>query len=744
MYKPRITVLTGLAVGLSLYCVGIADDRETALAPDEPGALWVITPEQTDYAPKLAAPPSASLAGSLTILSADEQEPAVAAAAPSLELLSGSDAESVWDFDSEVDRLRTARSDSPQDDLQQRFTKIVTQPSSPSDLAEEPPGDLPLWNLDDEPVARIPVLEAKTSILPEPELAVFTGHILAEPEADLVSVFDIAQPQPTHGDAPGASLGGPVGSDTVGGDPDAGDPPAGELAIPLVEPLDLQSIRLAALQSDRQISIVRFQQEEAATGIDIAEARFDPIFGAALFGGERDSQVRNIIQSFGANSTVQQSYFLRPYEENQFFLRKRTYVGGQATIGFTSDYLSLDPADQFVFFNPGWDSRLRFQYQQSLLRGFGKAVNTAPIVIAARRADQSAFTFQARVQQLLRDVELAYWDWELAFAIQQLLEEDEDRARGLWNREQESLRIGTSTVASEAQARERYHQAQIALIAGMSLTTIGELRLRQVAGLPPVEGFAFVPADSAETERHVDDLHVAICNSVRRPEILAQQAAVAAANAQALIAENGLKPDLSVTLDYSMLGLEERFDDSLSTLGNFEYNEWTAGIRYTQPLYWRAERAAFRRAQWTIARQQATLDQVQHVISHEVANAYEQVRATAAQLQVFDDRTQAAKMEVDARTELYNNRQGPLDLLIDAQDRYLAARTEYLVALATHQKAITLLNYASGMILEDQILIDDPALLGVPGIGCPIASEPVADGEPVPQDDEADNAIPEN
>jgi outer membrane protein TolC len=243
----------------------------------------------------------------------------------------------------------------------------------------------------------------------------------------------------------------------------------------------------------------------------------------------------------------------------------------------------------------------------------------------------------------------------------------------------------------------------------MSLSTLGELKLRQVAGLPPADGFAFVPGESADEKRPFDDLYLAIGHSVQRPEVQAQQAAIAASNAGTVIAKNGLKPDLSVIADYSMLGLEERLDDSFSTLGDARFYEWTVGIRYTQPLYWRGEQAAVRKAEWAVAKQQTIMDQLRHVISHQVASAYQVVEASASQLDVQRERIRVAESELAARTELYNASRGQLEDLFDSQDRLLQARTDYQVTLTNHQKAITELNYASGMILDDQfVFADDP------------------------------------
>jgi len=478
--------------------------------------------------------------------------------------------------------------------------------------------------------------------------------------------------------------------------------------IPIEEPIDLQTVRLAAVNNDRNISVVRAQREEFASTIDKAISSFDPIMGMGINGSGTDRQNRSIIEGFGANAIEQQSYFLLPGEErDQFYLRKRNTLGGVGSIGFTSEYLSINPADPSVFFNPGWDSRMRFRYLHPFLKGSGRDFNTAPICIAQQRTNQTTFAFNAAVQKLLRDVEVAYWDWELAWKLQKLLEDDQKRSDGIWKREPEALRIGTGTLASEAQARERWHRSRIRRIQAASITRIGEQKLRRAAGLPAVTPTTWLPVNEAESIRQAPNLDQAISSSFSRPELRSQQAAIAAADAQIRIAKNGLQPDFSMLFDYSMLGLQERFDDSITTIADLKFYEWTVGVQYQQPLYWRGERADLRKAQWFATRQRRILDQLQHLATHEVAEAHEQVMGARTQLDVHEERVAAAERDVEAQDALYRNRKSLLFNVIEAQDRLLEARTDYRIALANQQRAISQLMYASGMMLGNEIVIDD-------------------------------------
>jgi outer membrane protein TolC len=733
MRKSKLTLLVCLSTGLSPIGRGFADETESAAAV-HPTAAWVQVKEAAPH-PLCVRGRTRSTKPAATLLAPQSNAQASAGQSLSVQhpLWEQDNGSILWNLESEA-APRTA-SLSPliisegHRDLQIQAEGSSAEADYPIQTANSPaqtnsPAML-LWNLDNSDLDRVPMLSANVPSADGQQLEIVTDGPLRETsevplalqeKPEPVESAQVQQPQP-----PLLALNSNTAEPSQPAEPEGIELNESGIAIPLVEPLHLEAIRVAALHHNNNVRVVRYQQEEVATEIDIAESVFDPTFGANLYGGESYRQNRNLIQSLGTASPIQNSFYLRPYEENQIYLRKRNYLGGEASVGITSDYLYLDPADMGVFVNPGWDSRLRFRYQQSLLRGFGREVNTAPIYIAARRADQSAFLFQAAVQVLLRDVELAYWDWELAWNLQQLLEQDEQYSQQLADQESERLQIGTGTVATDAEARERHLRSKIRLVQGMNLSVLGELKVRQVAGLPVEDGVRFLPADSAETEREYDDLYLALSRSMHRPEVLAQRAAIAAATKATVIARNGLRPDLSRIMEYSALGLGERLDESLSTVGDARFYEWIAGVRYTQPLYWRAERAIVRRADWAVAREQAILDQIHLTIAHQIAAAHENVHALAAQLEILEERMQVSEIEREARRELYENRRGQIEDLFDSQDRLLQARTDFRLTLAQYQKAITELRYASGMIFDQQVIVEDEIPVQPPA---PPAQEP--------------------
>ncbi len=470
--------------------------------------------------------------------------------------------------------------------------------------------------------------------------------------------------------------------------------------------VSLRDVRRIALEQNKALAVVRYLPEEQATEILAAEGRFDTLFGMGIFGGEIDRQNRSIVDSFGSLTNVQEEFFVRPLDQNEFFLQQCNLSGGITRLAYDTSYSTLDPAGLGTFVNPAWESRLLFRYEQPLLRDAGWQVNEAPIVIARRRTEQSTFQFEQEVHRLLRDTEDAYWDLELAHQLVLVFEDFEASARSTLVREQKRLELGTGTLPDVAQSEERYANAQSRVVSGEGLVNVAMLKLRQIAGVSSRDMEIYVPADDAALHRSYPDLPVAMERSLGRPEVLAQAAALRASQQMVLLACNGLEPDLRVIADYATTGLEETFARSMDTLADFQYHEWTVGVRYSRSINQCIERANVRKAKLVVSRTLAQLEQLEHDSMYEVAQAYERVQVTAATLRLQGVRIESAAREFEARQRLYEDGRGSLAILLESEDRLLAAKIDERVAYRDHQKAITDLKYASGTILEEDVIIE--------------------------------------
>lgn len=463
-------------------------------------------------------------------------------------------------------------------------------------------------------------------------------------------------------------------------------------------PITLAEARQWALVHNKKIAVLSHVHLEKSSEATERSALFDPVFGVGLNGGHQDRQNRSIIDSLGALTNEQESYFLRPFEQNQFYLEQKNYLGGLARLGFASDYQVVDPAGIFTFVNPGWDSAIKFRYEQPLGKGAGVAANTAPIVIASEMAEQARVQLEALVHKTLAEVELAYWQLEFSQSTAQLHRDFVQEATTILDGEQKRLDNGRGTLPELVRAKERLLRARVAAHRAETNVAVAEQKLRLLIGIQSLDGSALVAADSARISRFYQELSVALGQSQARPDVVAQHAAIRAAHADVALQENKLRPDVKLYFDYAVTGLEENFYDSLQTATGHSFNEWIVGLTYRRPIGLRGELASVQKSRLAESRQASRLAELELKASNDVVTAYQQVRRTEQEMPLHRDRVEAAVQEREARRELYKNGRGDLETLIDAEDRYLEAAAEQQVAFTAMQGAVTFYRFASGAI----------------------------------------------
>ncbi len=462
-----------------------------------------------------------------------------------------------------------------------------------------------------------------------------------------------------------------------------------------------------ALANNKEIAVLGYLPEEQATAIEEGRAVFDPVIGLNAVGGKSDRQVRDFVQTLGIPAESQVTDTFRPLEGNQAYVRRRYTSGGEIELGIISQYMHEDPVGTLSAKNPSWDSSVNLHLEQPLFRGRGKAVNMAPIVIARANTNQSCYLFEAEVNFVLRDVELAYWNVAGAHRDLEIYEEALERAGQTLESARGSLKLGQGSLLQVSQSEEQYEEFRVEVVQARNRLVRAQYELRQILGLQPEGSEDLVPEDSPTTTPVEIDWQGAVLTARSRPEMLAQRAAIQAARTDLMVRCNGLQPDLSVQMDYAVTGLEEHFDNSYGTLGTFRYNDWAVGLVYERAWGQRAEHAAVRRARLALSRQQAALVQLDHDILHELATAYENLMTAQRTLEGQRRRVKAARDYLDASHELF--RQGRLSMFekLDGEQRFADAELQFSDTLTNYQQAMVAWRHASGTLLDGTVTILD-------------------------------------
>lgn len=502
----------------------------------------------------------------------------------------------------------------------------------------------------------------------------------------------------------------------------------------------LEEVKRFTMSNNKQIAFLGFQPAEAGTQIERALSVFDTTFELGNAWARTDQQVTNNVQTFGTGRNVlQQNLAGSPVGQNAFgvnstaggatqdvnqtipggetiSLTKRNATGGQTSINYTLDYTRTNPVSQFVAVNPAWRNVVSVEFEQPLLQGAGVEFNRAPILIARANQEQAIREFEVAVQTLLRDVENAYW--QLHFTYQDLYSRETGMKQALatYQKEKNELEVGTGDLPSVAQAREQYEFFRAARLQALGRVLAAERTLRELMGLPPDDDRQLVPKDLPTVAEYAPNWQVGISEAMDlRPELIGQRFAIRAAELQVFRQRNGLKGDLTLNAIARVSGLDNQFDQSIDRLTDNIYTDWVLGFRYRAPIGERAAHASVKQAQYTLSRQQRTLQNLEHTVVHDLHEGYQNLITNYELIQVQKARREAATVQLEAREQFYRQGKTTIDVLLEAQTIFADALRDESQAIVQYNQALTNWEFARGtMLINDNVIVAEENASCVP------------------------------
>ena len=352
--------------------------------------------------------------------------------------------------------------------------------------------------------------------------------------------------------------------------------------------------------------------------------------------------------------------------------------------------------------HPETSSDASLSYTQSLLQGFGRPANLAPVVIARINTELSFFQLKDAVQQQVRGVIEGYWNLVAArtnsWARQRQVEQSEFAYRLADARFRTQLDNG----ADVAQARVTLAQFRAQLIGAQADVLQREAALRNLLGLPPWDEAQIIPTTEPTLQRLPHDWQELVdLAAQRRPDLIELKLILEADEQQRIIANNTALPRLDAVGLYRWNGLEgEMPNGSGVSTAPGQFTDWTLGVNFSVPLGLRQARAALRQRELILARDQANLQQGLHAASHSLATTVRSLDQTYDQYVAFKEAREAARINLDQQLAQFRNaRVNYLNVLV-AITSWGDAITSEASSVAAYNTLLATLEQETGTILE--------------------------------------------
>jgi outer membrane protein TolC len=381
----------------------------------------------------------------------------------------------------------------------------------------------------------------------------------------------------------------------------------------------------------------------ATTPIDQAVGRFDPVFRANTefshtefprFAGTAISD--NVSSANGSGAD----------------LSKLNRLGGTGKFGVSNNWNRADVRGSTgAFLNPSNRPSLDLSYTQPLLRGFGRDVNEAPIVIARLQLDQSYFQFKGAMQQLVLGVITGYWSLVQARTALWAREKQVEQTRFALDYTEAQQRAGFRDIGDVAQTRVAYYNFRANLIAARANVLQREAALRNLLGLPPEDGNRLVPSTPPTRDGIAFAWEELIDTAqVQRPDLIELNLVLLADQQRLVQASNTALPSLEASAVRRWNGLEGRLaGNGRISSSPRRHADWTLGLTFSVPIGLRQARASLRSQELVIARDRANVQQSLHQIEHLLATSLRSVDQNYLQYEAFREVRDAARKNLEVQ-----------------------------------------------------------------------------------------------
>lgn len=454
--------------------------------------------------------------------------------------------------------------------------------------------------------------------------------------------------------------------------------------------LTIEQTVMLTLKNNRDLKVNQLQPIIAGTFEQIERGAYDPEwFVQATYFKEKSTETsRATGEQFGVKGAETDSVV---------GLRQELPTGTsfEATLSHNRETSDRAPDQQ--------TARIGLSITQSLLRGFGAAVNLADIRQAELGVSASIYELRAYVEMLLAESEIAYWQYVLAekeiVIYESSLAVVKRQRDEIENKIDVGLLAETEAAAARAQvaaheqalidARSFLEERRLQLLKKISLEADGRFDLKINAVSDP-----FVPD---EPKKNLSQ-RILLADQFR-PDVNEARLRLEQNRLRTVVSANGLLPELDFFVDLGRTGFADNFSGAFRELDNNTY-DYTAGVSLRGLIGNRvakagdyATRISYQQTVDAVANLRQIIELEVRLAVNEVERTWQQISASKATRLLEEEKLKAEKerFEVGAGTSL---------LVAQAQRDLLISRIAEVRAVIKYRIALVKLYLAEGSLLE--------------------------------------------
>ena len=358
-------------------------------------------------------------------------------------------------------------------------------------------------------------------------------------------------------------------------------------------------------------------------------------------------------------------------------------------------------------------ARLGLTVTQSLLQGFGPAVNLVSIRQAELDTLASIYELRGFTEALIAQAETAYWNYVLALEELSIFQSSLNIARRQRDEVEQQIEVGLLPETEGAAARAEVALREQALINARSLLEERRLRLLQVINvdqdslLDREVRAASDPGTASEPIRERAQ-RLALARQ-SRPDLAEARLRLKQGRLETIVTRNGLLPRLDLFMDLGRTGYGESTSAAYKELDADTYDV-SAGVRLSHALGNRAAMALDEQARATFLQAREAVRNLGQIVRLEVSLAVNEVERARQQISASEATRRLEEQTARAEEERFDVGSSTALLVAQAQRDLLASQIAEVRAIIEYRIALVELYLAEGSLLQRRgVVVGDPS-----------------------------------
>jgi outer membrane protein TolC len=456
-----------------------------------------------------------------------------------------------------------------------------------------------------------------------------------------------------------------------------------------------------ALRDNLNLKAYHLGLRSSVLSIVQAESRFDPELSLDMTRNE--SETATFYDYYKVNSVSSKQSNLN------FTIGQLLPTGADWGVGF---YNTLSESN--IEIEKNYTSNFGIQFNQPILKGFGRKVNRSNIYLARISSESAGYDLENRSTDLVYEVLNAYWNLVYARETMKVREISRAQADSLLAYNQKGFELGIMTESEVLEAKSALVARQQEVLDQKNVIRTAEDVLRRLLNMTSEQEWTLnlVPDDKPvmESVELVDEkaLSEALTS---RPDYKIAQKTLAQNELYIAVSKNSKLPSLNLTGRYRLNGSGKTVSKDLRDLGDTDEYGWSLGLLLSYPLRNRYAKAEFEKKQVDFKRAELALEDMKSQIFAEIRSSIRNVTISRERIDVARLSVEVNELKLKKEEERYRNNLSTsyyvLEFqrdLADSRNIYNKVLLDYMLAVAEFQKARgKLLNHLDiSIITEDK------------------------------------------